>query len=68
MKIFALLIKTISIFPIANLMGVFLQSKKKSPSLPYKITANSRSPRSKCQDAATKLQAILVKIVPKSPN
>jgi hypothetical protein len=24
--------------------------------------------RSKCQDAASKLQAILVKIVPKSPN
>jgi hypothetical protein len=34
----------------------------------YKITANSRSPEFKCQDAAFKLQAILVKIVPKSPN
>jgi hypothetical protein len=30
--------------------------------------ANSRSPGSKCQDASSKLQAILVKIVPKSPN
>jgi hypothetical protein len=30
--------------------------------------ANSRSPRFKCQDVAKKLQALLVKIVPKSPN
>jgi hypothetical protein len=34
----------------------------------YKIKANSRSPESKYQDAASKLQAILVKIVPKSLN
>jgi hypothetical protein len=65
------LIKTISIFPTANLMGVSCNLKRRAPlsHFPtYKITAKSRSPGFKCQDAASKLQAILVKIVPKSPN
>jgi hypothetical protein len=52
-------------------MGVSCNPKRRAP-LPdfpkYKITPNSRSPGSKCQDAASKLQAILVKIVPKSLN
>jgi hypothetical protein len=52
-------------------MGVSCNPKKRAPLSyfpTYKIMANSRSPRFKCQDAASKLQAILVKIVPKSPN
>jgi hypothetical protein len=52
-------------------MGVSCNPKRKAPlsHFPtYKITANSRSPGFKCQDATSKLQAILVKIVPKSTN
>jgi hypothetical protein len=63
------LIKTISIFSTANLMGVSCNPKRRASLYhfpTYKIMANSRSPRSKCQDAASKLQTILVKIVPKS--
>jgi hypothetical protein len=62
------LIKTISIFPTSNLMVISCNPKRRAPfsHFPtYKITAISKSPG---QDATSKLQAILVNIVPKSPN
>jgi hypothetical protein len=52
-------------------MGVFCNQKRRVPLFhfpTYKITANSRFPGSKCQDVASKLQTILVKIVPKKLN